>query len=84
MSRREPTDAQVQRETAMAWVKRALRYRKRADRECDEKCCEWTRRFDDARHEALEHAALVGDRGKTVTRVQAMVDGKQRKHERRV
>lgn len=74
MKRREPTDAQVQRETALTWVKRAIRYRKRAERECGEKQCEWWRRHDDARHEALEHAALVGDRGKTVARVQAMVD----------
>jgi hypothetical protein len=63
----------------MTWVKRAQRYRTRAERSCGEKQCEWWRRFDDARHEALEHAALVGDRGKLVARVQAMVDGKQRR-----
>jgi hypothetical protein len=73
----EPTDAQVQRDTAQTWVKRAIRYRKRAER--DGAQCEWWRRFDDARHEALEHAALVGDRGKTVARVQAMVDRETRR-----
>ena len=57
-------------------------YRKRADRECGELQCEWMRRFDDARHEALEHAALVGDRGKLVARVQAMVDNTQKSRRR--
>ncbi len=76
-SRREPTDAQVQRETALTWVRRAIRYRKYAER--DGAQCEWWRRFDDARHEALEHAALVGDHGKMVVRVQAMVDGPQKR-----
>lgn len=74
--KREPTDAQVQRSTALIWVKRALRYRKHAERECGEKRCEWWSRYEDARHEALEHAALVGDRGKMVAHVQAMVDRK--------
>lgn len=77
--RREPTDAQVQRETALTWAKRAIRYRVRAERECGAEQCEWWRRYDDARHEALEHAALVGDSGKTVARVQAMVDRVRRK-----
>lgn len=72
MKRREPTDAQVQRQTAWTWAKRAIRYRRYAER--DGERCEWWARYDDARHEALEHAALVGDRGKTVARVQAKVD----------
>lgn len=76
MKRREPTDRQVQRSTALTWVKRAIRYRRRAERACGEKRCEWWSRYEDARHEALEHAALVGDRGKMVARVQAMVDQK--------
>lgn len=82
MKRREPTDAQVQRETALTWARRAIRYRKRAEREYGAAQCEWWRRFDDARHEALEHAALVGDRGKMVARVQATVDGTRKSRRR--
>ncbi len=77
--KREPSEAQVQRQTTWTWAKRAIRYRKRAERESGERRREWMRRFDDARHEALEHAALVGDSGKTVARVQAAIDVPKRR-----
>lgn len=77
--KREPSDAQVQRATARTWAQRAIRYRKRAEKTCGAAQCEWWRRFDDARHEALEHAAVVGDHGKTVARVQAMIDVKSKR-----
>lgn len=72
--KREPSNAEVQRATALLWTGRALRYRRRALRACGFTQCEWWRRFDDARHEALEHAALVGDHGRMAARVQRMVD----------
>ena len=74
MTRREPTDARVQRDTAQQWAARARRYRRLAVRTCGAAQCEWWRRFDDARHEALEHAALVGDHGRMVARIQRIID----------
>lgn len=62
-------------ETADRWASRSIacyRLAKEA-RDVDEKA-EYLARATDYRHEALEHAALVGDRGKTVRVVQDRID----------
>ena len=65
------SDAAIERETAYKWAARAVA------------CCQkyaqtgtshWLRRVEDYRHEALEHAALVGDRGATVRALQDEMD----------
>jgi hypothetical protein len=63
--------ATVERETANKWAARAIA--------CYTQCVEtgelrWRLRGDDYRHEALEHAALIGDNGKTVARLQVRID----------
>lgn len=77
------SQAQINIETAKIWAARAIAYRqeaKKADAQgLSEKACESWRGFDDARHEALEHAALAGDMGKTVGRIERLIDRKRRR-----
>ena len=57
------SEAQIERETAHKWAERAEvcydRYRTTGRKS-------WQQRAESYRHEALEHAALVGDGGKLV------------------
>jgi hypothetical protein len=65
------SDAQIERETAKKWAERAVAcyaiFLSRGD-------AAWALRYDNYRHEALEHAAVVGDRGATVRQVQDWID----------
>lgn len=63
------TLTQIHVETADTWAKRAVAYRKAAERGGASNSFLW-QGFDDARHEALEHAALAEDGGKTVKRIE--------------
>ena len=68
---RTKSDATLERETARKWADRAIAachwYREKPD-------LKWVRKAWDWHHEALEHAALVGDGGKTVAKIQAEID----------
>lgn len=74
------TDAQIERETAQKWASRAIGcyafYTARGDEA-------WLIRYENYRHEALEHAATVEDRGVTVRRVQDTIDREIKKYARR-
>ena len=74
---------QIHVETAKTWADRALVYRRKAERAdkngLSEVACKHWRNFDDARHEALEHAALAEDEGKTVGRIERRIDRKRRR-----
>ena len=68
------SDVVIERETAEKWAARSIA--------CFEKYAEtgnqkWLVRAEDYKHEALEHAALVGDFGRTVCRVQKMIEGRR-------
>ena len=66
------TPAEVEVETAWAWAARAVARREAAeafDRAADDSCGAW-RAHDDALHEALEHAALVRDGGRTLRQIE--------------
>jgi hypothetical protein len=82
---RSKSQARINLDTANTWAARAIAYRteaRRAERElgrASAKACEAWKGFDDARHEALEHASLVGDGGKTVGRIERLIDGKRKR-----
>lgn len=64
------SDRVIQRETAERYAARAIvcyRRHRRTGR------VSWLLRAEDFRHEALEHAALVGDGGKLVGRVEERI-----------
>lgn len=70
------TPEQVNLETAATWAARAVARRAEAERArpgSAEACDAW-RAYDDARHEALEHAALAGDGGASVAAVEAAIE----------
>lgn len=67
------SDAQIQAETARAWLKRALECYRVGDRARG-------RSYAD---EALEHAALVRDGGELVRKVQATLDAAEKRAPRR-
>ena len=76
MSRRsahafDVSQAPLERRTAEAWAKRAIRAFKRAARTGDRSAL---LEGEDHRHEALEHGALVSDHGRTVARLQRAMD----------
>jgi hypothetical protein len=60
------SDRQIELETAQKWAARALACFERAAKTSGAAAVEWKRRAEDYRHEALEHAALMQDGGKTV------------------
>lgn len=80
------TPERVNLETAATWAARAVAWRARAERAeaGSEEACEAWRAYDDARHEALEHAALAGDGGASVAAVEAAIEAASapRKRER--
>ena len=68
------SDATIERETAQKWLARAVaccRERTTASGAARE---EWSRRAWEYRAEALEHAALVGDGGRTVAAIEGEID----------
>jgi hypothetical protein len=65
------SDAQISTETAYKWAARSVvAYREFA--KTGE--MEWYRRAEDYRHEALEHASLVGDGGELVCHLSLPLD----------
>jgi hypothetical protein len=72
---RRKSERALELETAYKWADRALaclaEYKKTGS-------SSWLHRFDNYRHEALEHAALVADFGKTVGAVQRYIDGSRK------
>jgi len=68
---RQKSEAQVERETAKKWAGRAIACFRlyRASGVLD-----WLTRAHTYRDEALEHAAMVGDHGKTVKAIQNEID----------
>lgn len=67
----QKSDSRIERETAEKWANRAIAcyalYLPYSN-------VDWLTRYDSYRHEALEHAAVVGDRGATVRRIQDKID----------
>jgi hypothetical protein len=61
------SDAAIERETAKKWLKLALDCYAEYDETGD---TEWLVRATSYRDEAMEHAALIGDHGRTVGAVQ--------------
>lgn len=65
------SDSEIERETAKKWAARAIA--------CYEEyhstnSLKWLLRADNYRHEALEHASIVGDRGRLVGQLQKEID----------
>jgi hypothetical protein len=60
------SDGEINRETAVKWALRALACYSNAKHTTGAARQEWILRAADHSHEALEHAALIGDGGKTV------------------
>lgn len=63
--------AQIERETASKWADRAIDCFAKFEATGDAK---WLVRGEDMKHEAVEHAATVGDYGKTAGRIQRMIE----------
>jgi hypothetical protein len=61
------SDATIDRETALKWAGRAVACYQRYAATGK---IRWLLRAENHEHEAMEHAALVGDRGKTLRAVQ--------------
>lgn len=72
---RSKSDAAIERETAFKWAGRAVACYEEYAATGD---VDWLRRGDDYRHEALEHAGTIGDRGATVRVIQDQIDGASR------
>lgn len=68
---RSKTDAQIERETAGKWAARAIACYQEHARTGKQS---WLLRATSYRDEAIEHAALVGDSGRTVKTIQAEID----------
>lgn len=62
----------VEVETAWTWAARAVARAEAAERSGGTSCDAW-REYEDALHEALEHAALVRDGGRTLRAVERAV-----------
>lgn len=71
----EKSDAEIDKETAHTWTARAIAcYKIALKQDSEEELCKWNRKGDDFRHEALEHAALAKDGGKTVGELEKAMD----------
>lgn len=68
------SDKVIERETALKWAYRAVACYERAAREVGVKQTGWLLRAADYAHEALEHSATVGDGGRTLKKIQKMLD----------
>lgn len=73
------SDRTIERETARKWADRAIacfeNYRLGV-RPKNGIC--WQARAEDYSHEALEHAALARDRGRTLARIEKLIEAAQR------
>ncbi len=77
------SDASIQRMTASRWAARAVACYARSRSYSGAGRVHWLDRATSYRDEALEHAALVGDAGRTVAKVQRRVDAARNKAERK-
>ena len=68
---RSKSDAQIERETAWTWARRAIASMEQFQKTQD---FSWVLRSETFKHEALEHAATVNDYGKTVKMIQTAID----------
>lgn len=66
------TDKAIERETALKWAYRAVACWERAAKARDP--LPWILRAADYKHESLEHAATVGDHGRTLSKVEKILD----------
>ena len=73
------SDGAINRETAVKWALRALACYGNAKKTTGATRQEWILRAADYSHEALEHAALIGDGGRSVGALEKSFD-KVRKH----
>jgi hypothetical protein len=68
------TEAQIETETAIKWAARAVACYRHAKESTDQKeQIKWILRGEDFRHEAIEHASLVGDQGGVLSEVETAV-----------
>ncbi len=67
------SESTLERETAEKWTDRAEACWKKYE---ETGASEWLFRFENYRHEAIEHAALIGDGGKTVAKIEARLGTK--------
>ena len=67
---------QIHIETAKSWARRAIAFYRAAENSPGQKMkiIKCRQGYDDARHEALEHAALAEDNGKTVSKIEKMIN----------
>lgn len=71
---RAKTDEQIDRATSRKWADRALACLIVAGKAQGARREKWMMRFEDYSREALEHAALSGDGGKLVGKIQREID----------
>jgi hypothetical protein len=68
-------DPDIQSKTARQWAARAAAcYARAARAKTAHERARWCNRATSYRDEALEHAALVGDHGRSVARIQRAID----------
>jgi hypothetical protein len=72
------TDKAIERETALKWAYRAVACYERAAREVGVKRLGWLLRAADYDHEAREHSATVKDSGRTLKKIEKMLDRAER------
>lgn len=78
------SDATIERETASKWAARTLAcYARSTAAKTVHEQLKWRERAKGYRDEALEHAALVGDGGKTVKKIQRKLDAAARRNRSR-
>lgn len=75
------SEAAIERETALKWAGRAVACYRRYITTGDER---WQVRAHDYRHEALEHAAIIGDHGRTAAAIQKRLDHAMKKRKGRL
>jgi hypothetical protein len=68
------SDGEINRETAKKWALRALACYGNAKKTTGATRQEWLLRAADYSHEALEHAALIGDGGRSVGALEKSFD----------
>lgn len=77
--------AQIDRDTARTWAARAAAYKSlamRAEASGDDARDIWSK-YEDARHEALEHAGMADPSGRTVKAVARAIEEATRPRRRR-
>ena len=78
------TQARIDRDTAATWAARAVAYRRAAERAdaAGRSSCKLWKGYDDARHEAIEHAGSADESGRTVKAVVQAIDAGARRRRR--